>query len=145
MKDDIGHVYLLSNPALGGIVKIGHTKRVEAELRAAELSASTSIPLPFKVECSWLVEHPSACESRIHAKLAFCRVSKDREFFRINPSDAEDSINALLFGTGDQSKVFLLQLASITNLYRKYPDSFKRMDSVVSEVEAILRSTKPDA
>ena len=140
MKGDIGHVYLLSNPALGGIVKIGHTKKVEAELRAAELSASTSIPLPFKVESSWLVEHPAACESRIHRRLSFCRVSKDREFFQIVPEEAENHINQLLYGTEDALRA---QLGSMVSLYRKYPDSFAKADKLIAKLEALISNGLP--
>ena len=142
MKDNIGHVYLLSNPCLGGIIKIGHTKRVEAELRAVELSASTSIPLPFKVECSWLVENPSSLEGRIHIKLAPYRVSKDREFFRMSVSEAEQAINNVLFGTSETSQVLLHQLSMMTALYRKYPESFKPIDGLVKEIETIVRNAK---
>lgn len=140
MKGDIGHVYLLSNPALGGIVKIGHTKKVEAQLRATELSASTSIPLPFKVECSWLVEHPASCESRIHKRLAFCRVSKDREFFQIDPAEAEKHIDLLLYGTEESLQA---QLESMVSLYRKYPDSFTKADSLLAKLEALLVKQLP--
>lgn len=137
MKGKIGHVYILSNPALDGIIKIGHTKRVDPELRAAELSSSTSIPLPFKVEVSWLVENPELCESKIHRHLDFCRVSKDREFFRISHDDAERKINLLLYGC---EQAFRQQLESISNLYRKYPKSFKSAENFVLKIEEVLRS-----
>jgi hypothetical protein len=135
MKGKIGHVYLLSNPALVGIIKIGHTKRVDVELRASELSSSTSIPLPFQIVCSWLVENPLECEMRIHNRLAFCRISKDREFFRINSDEAEKHVNLLLYGT---EAALRPQLESMVVLYRKYPDSFRQADALISKIEAQL-------
>ena len=141
MRGDIGHVYLLSNSALDGIVKIGHTKRPEPELRAEELSASTSIPLPFKVECSWLVEHPTTWEARIHLQLSSCRVARNREFFRIAPIEAEKIINILLFETSEPSQVLLRQLAAMTTLYRRFPNSFKRTDHLIKELELLLGSS----
>jgi len=143
MRGNLGHVYLLSNPALVGIVKIGYTNKVDASIRAVELSASTSIPLPFVVESSWLVENPAQWESRIHTRLAFCRVSRDREFFRIDTSEAEKHINLLLHGTDDLGEAVIREIRSMASLYRKYPDSFKHADTLVAKIEQILGSRKP--
>lgn len=144
MIDDIGYIYILSNPTIFGMVKIGYTKKIDAGLRAAELSAPTGIPLPFRVECSWLVENPAACEARIHAKLEACRVSKGREFFRVTALDAEKLINELLFGTSDSSKIFDHLLVSLCYIYRKYPKSFNHADDLVNQVEAIIRDLASD-
>ena len=136
MKDDIGHIHLLSNPALSGIIKIGHTKKADVQIRADELSSSTSIPLPFKVECSWLVEHPASFELRIHRHLKFCRISRDREFFKIDTAEAEKQINFLLYGNKES---FQAELESIIYLYRKYPKSFKESDIFVSKIDSFLK------
>ena len=138
MKENIGYIYLLSNPALAGIIKVGHTKRADVSIRAQELSSSTSIPLPFVIECSWLVESPSDWEARIHARLAFCRVARDREFFRIETSEAEAHINRLIHGTEEPIETVILEMKSLVNLYRKFPNSFKKTDELFSKVEAIL-------
>ena len=42
-----GYLYILSNPSLGNIIKIGKTTRDPARDRISELSAATSIPTPF--------------------------------------------------------------------------------------------------
>lgn len=139
----IGYVYLLSNPALAGLVKIGHTKRADVSIRAEELSSSTSIPLPFVIEGSWLVENPSQWEARIHARLAFCRVAKDREFFRIETSEAEAHINMLIYGTKDPIETIMLEMRNLVTLYRKSPASFKKSDELVAKVEEILFDKKP--
>lgn len=138
MKDNIGHIYLLSNPALTGLIKIGHTKRPDVSIRAQELSSSTAIPLPFIIENSWVVETPSNWEARIHARLAFCRVAKDREFFRIDTSEAEAHINRLIHGTEDSIDAILLEMKSLLTLYKKFPNSFKKSDEVLAKVESIL-------
>lgn len=135
---NIGQVYLLTNPALAGIVKIGHTTRVDAQLRADELSASTSIPLAFVVESTWIVEHPAACEAAIHRKLAFCRVAKNREFFRIDPDEAKANIDFLVYGTDEPSELLVRQVKSLVSLYRKYPDSFSNSDNLITELEQIV-------
>jgi hypothetical protein len=143
MRDSIGYVYLLSNPALAGIIKIGHTKRADVSIRAEELSSSTSIPLPFVIEGSWLVESPSQWEARIHARLAFCRVAKDREFFRIETSEAEAHINTLIYGTTDPMKTITLEIKNLVTLYRKFPGAFKKADELATKVEEIFFNTKP--
>jgi hypothetical protein len=140
MKSDIGHIYILSNPALAGLIKIGHTKRADVNIRAGELSSSTSIPLPFDVEDSWLVENPSQWESRIHARLAFCRVAKDREFFKIELSEAQAHINRLIHGTDDPFESALLGMKSLLNLYKRFPTSFKNADVKMGKLEEILNS-----
>lgn len=136
-KGNIGHIYILSNPALDGIIKIGHTKKSHPELRATELSSSTSIPLPFKLECSWLVENPGSREALIHRNLAPCRVSKDREFFKITPLEAEKRINTLLYGC---EQAYRQQFESIALLYRKYPESFKGAEDFIKKIESVLRN-----
>lgn len=140
MKEDIGYVYILSNPALAGIVKIGHTKRTDVSIRAQELSLSTSIPLPFEIEYCWLVETPSTWEARIHARLTSCRVAKNREFFRIHTSEAKTHINRLIYGTDNPTETALLEIKGLVRLYRKFPSSFKKSDHLVEQVEAILIS-----
>lgn len=45
-----GIVYVLSNEAMPGLIKIGRTSGEGVGRRVAELSRSTGVPLPFKVE-----------------------------------------------------------------------------------------------
>ena len=44
-----GIVYVLTNEAMPGIVKIGRTSGDTVERRVAELSRATGVPLPFRV------------------------------------------------------------------------------------------------
>lgn len=135
---DIGHIYILSNPSLVGILKIGYTKKSEIESRIVELSSSTSIPLPFSLENSWLVEAPSKYEALIHARLHFCRVSKDREFFRIGTEDAEAHINKILYGTEDPVEALKRSIDSLIGLYEKHPKAFTAPDDIVAKLGAVL-------
>lgn len=138
MTTTIGYIYLLSNPALSGIIKLGHTKRPDVSIRAEELSSSTSIPLPFVIEAAWLVEAPSKLESRLHARLAFCRVAKNREFFRINIPEAEEHVNTVIYGTTNPSELIMLEMKNLVNLYRKFPRLFKNSDELVTKAEKII-------
>lgn len=77
-----GFVYILSNPSMPGIFKIGSTERSVKE-RVAELSATTGVPTPFHVEHYILTEDPKALEHSLHEELSEFRVNGNREFFRI--------------------------------------------------------------
>lgn len=77
-----GWLYLLINPAMPGLVKIGMTTRSPEE-RAQEL-ASTGVPMPFHVAAAWAVDNVRAAERDAHAALARYRVSDQREWFRLS-------------------------------------------------------------
>lgn len=85
-----GFVYVLSNAALSGLVKIGFTTKVPT-LRAAEL-ASTGIPAPFVVEYYCLCEGADKIERLVHNSLANKRYSNDREFFSVTIEEAIKNI-----------------------------------------------------
>lgn len=86
-------VYVLTNPAMPGIVKIGMTDRDDVQLRMAELY-STGVPLPF--ECIAALEvvgqQASRVEDALHLAFSPHRINDSREFFRIEP----DQVEALL-------------------------------------------------
>lgn len=75
-----GWVYLLTNPAMPGLVKVGFTTGDPKE-RARQLD-STGLPKKFVVAYALFVEHPARIEARVHKELAKLRISPKREFFR---------------------------------------------------------------
>lgn len=86
-----GFVYVLTNAAMPGIVKIGFTER-SPRARADELSGSTSVPCAFQVYSYVETEDPQASERAVHLALAEHRVSQSREFFRMPAWDAHIAI-----------------------------------------------------
>lgn len=76
-----GFIYVLSNPSMDGIYKIGMTVR-DVEQRVKELSKSTSIPTPFNIEIVFHSDAPYEDEQRIHSLLSKFRISDSREFFK---------------------------------------------------------------
>jgi len=78
----MGCVYVLSNPAMPGMLKVGCTTRELIE-RVAELSAHTGVPLPFVVEYSFDCDYPFLLEHGTHEILGGARVSLSREFFAV--------------------------------------------------------------
>ena len=85
-------VYVLTNPAMPGIVKIGMTDR-NVKLRMAELY-STGVPLPFECVAALEVadQQASRVEDALHSAFGPHRINASREFFRIDP----DQVEALL-------------------------------------------------
>jgi T5orf172 domain-containing protein len=82
-----GFIYVLINPAMPGLLKIGKTSG-SSEDRAAELSAVTGLPTPFVVACDWNTSDCDAAELEVHARLEKSRYSKEREFFRLPLKEA---------------------------------------------------------
>ena len=80
-KRSFGFIYVLSNPEMDGVYKIGMTDR-SPHMRASEISAATGVPQPFAVEYYAEVSAPTLYERMVHKKLERYRVNESREFFR---------------------------------------------------------------
>ena len=65
MNPTAGYVYVLINPSLNGIVKIGKTQNNPDE-RAKELSSATGVPTPFFVAYSSYFKDSNAAETFVH-------------------------------------------------------------------------------
>ena len=95
----VGFIYVLSNPAMPGMVKVGYTTAL-AEDRNKELN-STDVPLPYAVEFGAQTSFPEEVKARAHQMLDWQRVSKDREFFQVAPHLAIEAVrDALLDAAG---------------------------------------------
>ncbi|OGC15399.1 hypothetical protein A3J90_06220 [candidate division WOR-1 bacterium RIFOXYC2_FULL_37_10] len=77
-------VYVLTNEAMPGYVKIGKTS-TSLEQRIRELSASTSVPLPFTCFYACTVKDMSFVEHQLHDAFDNNRINPKREFFKIAP------------------------------------------------------------
>ena len=87
----MGCVYILENPAMPDLIKIGYTNRT-AEDRAMELyQGVTGVPKPFVVVYKEECEAPQKLEAAVHKKLAHYRVNENREFFAY-PADAASQL-----------------------------------------------------
>ena len=81
-----GTVYVLTNPAMPDLVKIGKTTR-DISLRLADLY-STGVPLPFECEYAAKVKDVDETEKAFHIGFKKDRVNIKREFFKIDPEQA---------------------------------------------------------
>lgn len=78
VNDIRGWVYVISNPSIPGLIKIGFSRK-DPVLRARELDG-TGLPTPYRVEFDALVWNPSRLERRVHERLRDRREGK--EWFR---------------------------------------------------------------
>ena len=85
-----GIVYLLTNPCMPGLVKIGMTTRDYIEARMKELY-TTGVPVPFECYFACVVNQKDcvAIEKALHKAFAPQRVNDNREFFKIHPEQAK--------------------------------------------------------
>jgi len=82
-----GIVYVLTNPAMPGLVKIGKTARGSVDARLSELY-STGVPVPFECEFAGRVADESKVEQAFHLAFGPYRLNPKREFFQIAPEQA---------------------------------------------------------
>ncbi|MCF6253767.1 MAG: GIY-YIG nuclease family protein [Thiomicrorhabdus sp.] len=91
-----GIVYVLTNPAMPGIVKIGKTSRGSVDVRLAELY-STGVPVPFECAFAGKVEDESVVEKAFHLAFGPYRLNPKREFFQIEAEQAIALLALMIF------------------------------------------------
>ena len=84
---DYSIVYVLVNPAMPGLVKIGRTAQNDTATRLSQLY-TTGVPVPFELKIACRVPSPDEVESALHAAFGPQRINPKREFFRIEPEQA---------------------------------------------------------
>lgn len=82
------YVYVLSNPAMPDIVKVGRTNDVRR--RMATSSSRTEVPLPFVLELAIEIDDAAKLERALHSLLDGSRVNPRREFFQVDPEDLRE-------------------------------------------------------
>jgi len=85
-----GIVYLLTNPCMPGLVKIGMTTQEDIDKRMRELY-TTGVPVPFECQFACKVNNKDCAkiEKALHTAFDPQRVNKNREFFKINVEQAK--------------------------------------------------------
>jgi hypothetical protein len=115
-------VYILTNEAMSGLIKIGCTNG-ELASRIKQLY-STGVPLPFELFYACEVSNCDSVESKLHDAFGDHRMSKGREFFRIAPERAKAA----------------LSLAEIREV--KLGDEIFETTEIKAEVEAAKRRSR---
>ncbi|EOX9114076.1 GIY-YIG nuclease family protein [Providencia rettgeri] len=117
-----GWVYVMSNPSMPDIYKIGMTTSTP-EKRAKELYSSSGVPNPFKVETAYYSHNPRDDESVIHNTLSDFRVNESREFFNAPLEKIKWACNDAGLDCRDSD---LAEIAMLTNVI--CTDTSKRLD-----------------
>jgi len=82
--EDSGVLYVLTNPLMPGLVKIGCTTGpVEDRIKA--LSSATGVPVAFQCHFAAQVDQMTAKEKTLHQLFSDKRVNPNREFFQVPP------------------------------------------------------------
>ena len=87
---EYGIVYLLTNPVMPGLVKIGMTTQEDIDKRMKELY-TTDVPVPFECQFACKVKKGDCAkiEKALHMAFAPQRINANREFFRIQVEQAK--------------------------------------------------------
>jgi hypothetical protein len=99
MSGGVGYLYIMRNPAMPGLKKIGYTNRA-VDVRRNELGDATGVPAAFIAERFIPVpaDKAEALEQRVHNLLDTYRPSRNREFFFCSLGRAIEAINHALQG-----------------------------------------------
>jgi hypothetical protein len=89
-----GWVYAVSNASMPGILKIGRTARMP-DARLREMNGRTETPTPFRIEAVIRSSNAAWTERAVHERLGDSRVNERREFFRVTPSKALETMKAV--------------------------------------------------
>jgi hypothetical protein len=93
-RGEAGIVYILTNIAMLGLLKLGITSAGSIEDRMRTLD-NTSVPMPFECFYAAEVADPSRVERAIHEAFDDHRVRPSREFFRLSPDKPKAIIELL--------------------------------------------------
>lgn len=94
MHNKAGYVYIISNPSLKGMLKIGTTRRLDPMVRVEEL-ASASVPFKFAVHSFIFAEDAFALEHTLHMAFDNKRVNKinrKKEFFNVSLDEVKEEV-----------------------------------------------------
>ena len=127
-------VYVLTNPAMPGIVKIGMTDRPDVQRRMGDLY-TTGVPLPFDCVIAREIEDREAAEIERARHTAFGpnRINPSREFFQV----ASEQVEVLLrvMPGRDVTPQDVGQSTDVQPDDREASSEFKRRQSRTNELE----------
>ena len=135
-----GYIYIFTNPALNGMVKIGFASDVER--RRKELS-TTALPYDYEVYATYET-NGNLEDKKLHKLIdnlnPDLRVSKSREFFIMTPEEAYELLEAiaLISGTKDKLKRMVQPGNASQQAIRRPPINFAKCGIPIG---AVLVST----
>lgn len=122
-----GYIYIMTNPALKDMVKIGFASDVENRRRQLSTTA-----LPYEYEIYATYETSGNLEDKKLHKMIDnlnpdLRVSSNREFFVMSPQEAYDLLEAIATISGTKEKLKRVKIPeSKKQIVRRPPVNFKK-------------------
>lgn len=89
-----GIIYVLTNPAMPRMVKIGMTTRDEVAIRMNELY-TTGVPLPFECSFAGKTNNLKQVEKALHIAFGPQRINPKREFFEIEENQVIELLKVI--------------------------------------------------
>lgn len=137
-----GWCYVITNPHIKGLVKIGWTSR-QPEVRALELY-TTGVPSEYQIEYAAEVAAADAAEKHAHLILRKVRENASREYFRCTVSDAISVVREAAQRFGLISERFLgVEREEAEALQRILATDRER--AIAEEMQAIRAAAKSKA
>lgn len=130
MSTPLHVVYVLTNRAMPGLVKIGYTTQSDANIRIGQLF-TTGVPLPFEIQYACHVSNPEQVERALHEAFAPHRINPKREFFSIEPRQAIAILKLLHIGE------------DVTQAVEKQPNAMEVDQISLDVVEQLKRKHRP--
>lgn len=104
-----GYIYIMTNPCLQDMVKIGYAKDIET--RRKQLS-TTALPYEYEVYATYETSG-NLEDKKLHRLIdnlnSDLRVSKSREFFVMSPEEAFELLESIAMISGTQDKLKILK------------------------------------
>ncbi len=122
-----GLIYILTNPAMPGLVKIGKTNRADVKQRMFELY-STGVPVPLECAYAAKVNDTDKVEMALHTAFGPNRINAKREFFSIEPMQA----------------IAILKLLEISDQTQEVSAEPELVDAASREAGEALRKKRPN-
>lgn len=121
-------VYVLTNPAMPGLVKIGKTTQLEVEERMKQLY-STGVPVPFDCAFACKVKDATDVEKALHLAFGMTRINPNREFFKLEP----------------ERVIAVLQLLKVDDITRQFEKTIESDIPAADKqsAQALKRSMRP--
>lgn len=145
-----GYIYIMTNPALNGMVKLGYATNVEQ--RRKQLSTTA---LPYEYEIYATYETSGKLEDKKLHKLidnlnSDLRVTPTREFYVMTPEDAYELLEtiAIISNTADKLKLYKSSAPTATGTQKVkkpavnfYQCGLKEGDELVFTLDPTVRVT----
>jgi hypothetical protein len=127
MENKQGIIYILTNPAIPNMIKIGMTTHEDVKMRMAQIY-TTGVPLPFECVYAAKVANHEKVEKALHVAFGPDRVNPKREFFEIEASQA----------------IAIIKLMEIEDVTPKVAKEKEEVDEVDREAgEAYAKKKRP--